>query len=222
MVEAGRGYDVKAEDKAKFAQLVTDVLAFYKQDASPFAVSIWWQACERYDFEQVSKALTAHALDPERGQFAPKPADLVRILQGTKTDRARLAWSKVMDSMQRVGAYQSVVFDDPIIHAVIEDLGGWGKCCRSDMEQISYLEHRFCDAYKAYANRPGSLNFPAKLMGEHEQQNAITGKRSAPPILIGNATKAAEVLRIGGDGSKTTFTDAASVMPLLGLEDSQA
>lgn len=208
-------------DKVKFSALITDVLAFYKQDVSKFAVSVWWQACEPFDFEQVSKALSAHAVDPERGQFAPKPADVVKVLAGTKTDRARLAWGKAFDAMQRVGAYQSVAFDDPVIHAVIEDLGGWTKLCRSDMKELSFIEHRFCESYRAYSGRP-DLSYPAKLIGEYEAVNRHEGRKVAPPVLIGNAQKAQEVLRLGGTGPKTTFTLANEVVPALQIEGRQA
>lgn len=203
------------QDKAKFSRLITDVLAFYKQDVSSFAMSVWWQACEPFDFEQVSKALSAHAVDPERGQFAPKPADVVKALAGTKTDRARLAWSKALDAMGRVGAWKSVAFDDPIIHAVIEDLGGWVKLCRTELD--SYTEHRFCESYRAYVNRP-DLVYPSKLIGEFEAVNRHEGRQVAQPILIGNAQKAAEVLRLGSSGSKTQFTVASDVITTLQLE----
>jgi len=178
-------------------------------------MSVWWQACEPFDFEQVSKALSAHAVDPERGQFAPKPADVVKALAGTKTDRARLAWSKALDAMGRVGAWKSVAFDDPIIHAVIEDLGGWVKLCRTELD--SYTEHRFCESYRAYVNRP-DLVYPSKLIGEFEAVNRHEGRQVAPPILIGNAQKAAEVLRLGSSESKTQFTVASDVIPALQLE----
>lgn len=209
------------QDKRAFKELITSVLAFYRQDASTFALQVWWAACEHYDMEQVRKALNAHAVDPERGQFCPKPADVVKALQGTKTDRARMAWGKAFDAMQRVGAYQSVAFDDPVIHAVIEDLGGWTKLCRSDLNELSYLEHRFCEAYRAYSGRP-DLSYPAKLIGEFESINRHEGRKVAPPVLIGNPQKAADVLRLGGSGSKTQFTLASDVVPVLQIQGEQA
>lgn len=202
------------QDKREFKELITSVLAFYRQDASTFALQVWWAACEHYDMEQVRRALNAHAVDPERGQFAPKPADIVKALAGTKTDRARVAWGKAFDAMQRVGAYQSVAFDDPVIHAVIEDLGGWTKVCRSDMDELSHLERRFCEAYRAYSGRP-DMAFPAKLIGEFEAINRHEGRKVAPPVLIGDPQKAADVLRLGGTGAKTQFTLASHVVPSL-------
>jgi len=79
----------------QFEDLIVQVLAFYKQEVSPFTLAVWWEACKRFEHAQVSRALTNHALDPERGAYPPKPADLVRQIEGTQTDRAMMAWGKV-------------------------------------------------------------------------------------------------------------------------------
>jgi len=206
---------MQEQDKQKFSTLITEVMAFYRQDVSRFAMSVWWESCKVFDFEQVNRAINAHATDPERGQFAPKPADVIRVLQGTRTDRSRLAWSKLFDAMQRVGAYQSVAFDDPIIHAVVEDLGGWMKLCRSEMNDLSYTEHRFCESYRAYANRGGDIGeYPAKLAGQYELDNRQAGKRVAAPILIGDPSKAHQVLQNGAAGSRQQFTSLENVLPM--------
>jgi hypothetical protein len=208
------------QDKRAFKELLTNVMAFYRQDTSPFALQVWWSACQPFTLEQVSKALNAHAVDPDRGQFAPKPADVVKTLQGTKTDRARVAWGKVFDAMQQVGAYQSVVFDDPVIHVCVEDIGGWTKICRSDLSELSFLEHRFCESYRAYCAR-SDIKYPAKLIGEFEATNRHEGRKVKPPILIGNPERAAEVMRLGGDGGKTQFTPLEAIGDSLKLGHDQ-
>lgn len=174
-------------DSDEFSELMTQALAFYRQDASDFALGVWWEACRRFELEQVRKALTAHAMDPERGQFAPKPADLVRQLQGTHTDRALLAWGRVWEAMQSTGAYHSVDFGDPITHAAIVDIGGWVSLCRIDLNDLPFVQKRFCDAYRVYSAR-GKPDAPLRLAGEHELTNA---KIALPPpvktVLLGAA-----------------------------------
>ena len=124
-------------EKPAFVTLLTDVLGYYRQPVSEFTLSIWWQASQPFSLEQVSKALTAHATDPDKGQFAPKVADLVRIVAGTKTDRSLLAWGRVHDAMSDVGAYRDVDFGDGAIHAAITDMGGWPKMCRTELAELS-------------------------------------------------------------------------------------
>lgn len=191
-------------DKSAFATLMTDALAFYGKDVSRFALDVWWQACRPFEFDQVARALTRHAMDAERGQFAPKPADIVRQLAGTATDRAMLAWGKAIDAASRVGAYTDVVFDDAAIHAAIEDMGGWPKFCRSETKDLSYLQHRFTQSYSAYANR-GEFDHPARLMGDRSPDD-VYAKRGLPPpkpAVIGDVEKARAVARIGRRGGKT-------------------
>jgi hypothetical protein len=141
---------VNLSDKTDFYTLVSDALGYYRQDASEFTLNVWWEGCKGFAYEQVAKALTAHATDPDKGQFAPKVADIVRQLGGTKTDRALLAWGRVFAAMSDVGAYQDVDFQDAAIHATIRDMGGWPKLCRSDADKLSYTQHRFCESYRAH------------------------------------------------------------------------
>lgn len=192
---------------SQFRQLLTDVMAYYGKDCTKFMLTVWWQALQSFDLEQVSKALQKHATDPERGQFAPKVADIVRALQGTTTDRAAMAWGKVYEAMGSVGAYQDVVFDDPAIHAVLEDLGGWPKVCRTETAELSYLQHRFQEAHKAYTER-GQFDYQRRLAGDRSPDHDYTS-RGIPlprPILIGDRERAIHVLKNGNAAGKTQIT----------------
>lgn len=205
---------MRHSDKAEFQKLLTDVMAFYRQDVTTFALSVWWQACESFGLEQVRKAMTGHAMDPERGHFAPKPADIVRQLQGTHGDRALMAWSKAYEAAQRVGAYTTVCFDDGVIHAVIEDLGGWVKLCRSGTDEIQFVQKRFCDSYKAYASR-SDVRYPCVLLGEHDLNNASKGYASQAPTLIGDPHQARLVHESGMESSRTQITHSSQVVDAL-------
>ena len=197
---------MQQHERAEFGQLVTDVLAYYRQDASRFVLDLWWNACRPFDFQQVQKAMQRHATDPEHGQFAPKVADLVRILQGTTTDRASLAWGKVLEAMSAVGAYTDVVFDDPAIHAAADDMGGWPKMCRTEIKELGLLQHRFMQSYRAYTER-GQFDFPKRLGGDRSPDSEYekAGLKLPRPALIGNPERAKQVYQQGGNG-KTAIT----------------
>ena len=202
-------------DRAEFAQLVTHVHAYYRQDCSPFVLSVWWAACERFDMEQVRRAMTAHASDPDAGRFCPKVADVVRVLAGTATDRAALAWGKTLEAMSSVGAYQDVVFDDPAIHAVVEDLGGWPKLCRTEAKELGYVQHRFCEAHRAYTGR-GTFAYPRRLLGDRSPDHDYARRGLPPPkpALIGDPVRAEQVFAGGSAAGKTAITyDVARATP---------
>jgi hypothetical protein len=199
-------------DRDEFGALLSQALAFYGITTSKFALGVWWQACSGFELEQVRKALTAHAMDPDRGQFVPKPADLVRQLQGTHADRSLIAWGKVHDAIGRIGAWKSVVFDDPAIHAAIADMGGWPAVCASKVDELPFLQKRFCDLHRAYSQRPDTP-YPPRLVGNAEATNALNGREVAPPLLVGDPQRAAAVQQGGQAGGRSQITIAGAALP---------
>lgn len=197
---------MREHDMPQFQQLMADVLAYYRQDASTFVLGLWWNTCRGFELEQVRAALQRHCTDPERGQFAPKVADLARILQGTATDRASLAWGKVLEAMSSVGAYTDVVFDDPAIHAAADDMGGWPKMCRTEIKELGLLQHRFMQSYRAYTER-GQFDYPRRLGGDRSPDSEYekAGLKLPRPALIGDPCRAKLVYQGGGAG-KTTIS----------------
>lgn len=190
-----------------FQQLLADVMAYYGKDVSSFTMGVWWEACRNFDMSQVSKAMQKHATDADRGQFAPKVADIVKALAGTTTGRAAIAWGKVLGAMSAVGAYTDVVFDDPAIHAAIEDLGGWPKVCRTDMAELSYLQHRFQASHKAYTER-GQFEYQRRLPGDRSPDHDYTslGLPLPKPALVGDRDSAILVLKNGSATGKTLIS----------------
>lgn len=194
-------------DFREFSKLISDVMAYYRQDASNFTIQLFWNACQNIELEQLQKAFQAHCMDAERGVFPPKVADIVRALDGTVTDRAALAWGKVLEAMSSVGAYSDVVFDDPSIHAAVEDCGGWVKICRSQTEELSYLQHRFCQSHKAYTGR-GQFEYQRRLIGDRspDREYEIRGTPLPKPGIVGDVDKARAVYRGGNVGGKTAIS----------------
>ena len=204
---------MRREDFKRFGLAVSACAELYGKTVSEGALTLWWQALEEFDIDAVERAFRAAVKDPDGGQFMPKPADIARKIGGTQADRSLIAWGKVLDAMQRVGAYQSVVFDDGAIHAAIEDMGGWMKVCRSNTDELHFTQKRFTDLHRAYSSRP-DLAYPARLVGEHELNNALQGQKTAPPTYIGDAERAKQIAQRGIAGPKTQIT-AGDALPAL-------
>jgi hypothetical protein len=185
-------------EKAAFKTLLTDAMAFYRRDLSTFALGVWWEACHTFSFEQVAKAITAHAMDPEQGRFAPMPADLVKQLQGTKTDRSLVAWGAVYRAIRSVGAYASVTFDDPAVSLTIHDMGGWPKLCASEINDLPFVQKRFCETFRAYSGRE-HLPEVLTLQGVHATNNARLECEAKEPVLI--RTRPAPMAQLEGRAS---------------------
>ncbi len=198
------------QDRAAFAQFMSGVYGFYGRDASDFSLSVWWQAMSPYDFEAVKDALNRHCVNPDSGQFLPKPADVVKMLGGSTVDAALVAWSKVDRAVREVGTYRSVVFDDPVIHRVITDMGGWVSIGSKDEEAWPFVRNEFVNRYRGFRMRSEIPEYLPLLVGIAEASNTKGGFGSGQPTLIGDPRAAAAVL-VGGSNK-----------PLLGVTQMQA
>lgn len=190
---------MKDSDKAQFFTLVAGVYAFYRQDMSEFAGSVWWKAMKPFDFEAIADALNRHCVNPDTGQFMPKPADVVKMLQGSSQDSAMVAWSMVDKAVRQVGTYATVVFDDPIIHRVIHDMGGWVALGQKTEHEWPFVAKEFESRYRGYRIRSEVPEYPKTLIGIAEAQNSMEGRQSQPPVLIGDSSRAKHVLQGGTD-----------------------
>lgn len=205
---------MREEDKAEFAGVVKATLDLYGKEASAPVLRLWWAALDPYSIEEVRHGFTRFVRSPDSGNFPPKPADIIRMVEGTSGDRGMLAWAKVREAIQRVGSYQSVAFDDANIHAVIEDMGGWPKLCVGDDAEMHFRAADFAKRYRMYAERGGPDRFEPYLTGKHEAENRLRGHKTHPPVLIGNPEQCAQVMNAGSQAPKLQITRGTGMVSL--------
>jgi len=188
---------MREADRSAFAEALTAVYALYRVELSPMVMGIWWGALKAYDLAAVRDALGRHAMNPDAGQFCPKPADVVRMIEGSTVDSALAAWAKVVRAIRIVGAWQSVVFDDPLIHAVVDDMGGWPQLCRVTDEELPFRGKEFEARYRGLRGRSIVPEYRARLVGISESENARQGFPIEAPITVGDPERAAQVMAKG-------------------------
>jgi hypothetical protein len=78
------------KDRVNFAALMTGVHDIYGKAASAFALSVWWEVVLPYDFDAVKDTLNRHCINPDAGQFLPRPADVVKVLSGSMPSSGKM------------------------------------------------------------------------------------------------------------------------------------
>lgn len=188
---------MQASDKKRFATILTGVAEYYGKELSPAVISLYWQGLMQYDIEAVEKALWDHTQNPDNGQFMPKIADITRTMQGRTQDQAAQAWSKLDRAVRCVGTYQDVVFDDPIIHRVVADMGGWIKFGMMTEDEWPFTARNFENRYRGYKLQGQIPDYAPVLLGMANASNQQLGMRQQPPVMIGNQA-AAKAVMVGG------------------------
>lgn len=202
------------EDKRDFAAVLRATLDVYGKEASPDVLRIWWAALQDRSIDEVRAGFSRYIRSTESGTFPPKPADIIRMIDGSSADRGMQAWAKVLEAIQRVGGYRSLAFDDPIIHVVIEAMGGWPGLCATPKDEMQFRAAEFAKRYRAYAEMGGVESFPAYLVGRSESSNNLHGFKSEPPMLIGSPEAAAKVMALGSASPRLQITSGKSAQEL--------
>lgn len=206
-------------DFEKFSEGVQGVYSFYGKEVSAFALDVWWSALKAYDLAAVIQAFNRHLMNPDTGQWLPKPADIVKMFGGRTQDKALQAWSKVDKAVRTVGPHQSVAFDDPVIHRVLQEMGGWIGFGQKSEDEWPFVAKEFENRYRSYAMRGEVPEYPPVLIGVAEAYNEQKGFKSAPPMLIGNPNQAQLVME---NGSKTPMIGVTRADAALQLVDKGA
>ena len=202
-------------DKTRFLSAMTGVGDYYNKTLSSAVIDIYWHGLKEFDLNAVLKALFAHSKNPDSGQYMPKVADIVKMIQGTSADSAQIAWSKVDRAVRNVGTYEDVVFDDPIIHRVIADMGGWILLGQKRDDEWPFVAREFENRYKGYKSRGETPEYPRVIQGLIGLQNASQGYKSQPPVLIGNREKANQVLLAGSSAPLVQIGRAGDLAPTI-------
>lgn len=198
-----------ATDRAEFFTTLAGVYALYRQELSDFVGSVWWKALAPYDLAAVNDAFGRHCVNPDAGQYLPKPADITRMLQGSTQDAALVAWSKVDRAVRSVGTYRSVQFDDELIHRVVQDMGGWVQIGTKSEDEWPFVAKEFENRYRGYRGRNQIPDYPPVLEGIAASQNAQLGFATEAPALIGDPVRARAVGLGGVDAPTVAITYAA-------------
>jgi len=177
---------MQTEDRTRFASAIHGTFEIYSvKQVSEQLMDIWWATLKPYDIADVCRALTKHISDPERGQFPPKPADIIRFLTtGDKEklenikSQAEMQWLNVTNAIARCGAYRTPNFKDPITAAVVGSLGGWVAICGKTTQQLDFLQKQFVSTYVEFEKKPLD-QLPSNVAGLEDIQRLKSEKKTS-------------------------------------------
>jgi hypothetical protein len=196
-------------DLIPFMEMLDATAEQYGKTLSDGLKELYWNGLKGYDFAAVQSAFGRHIANPDTGMFMPKIADIVKMLQGSSQDSAYAAWTRVDKAIRSVGTYATVIFDDPLIHRTISDMGGWIAIGSKKESDWPFVAKEFETRYRGMKQLNVPMEYPSQLIGVEEMQNGQQGFRSAPPVLIGNPEKCRLIASKGSDNPALQITASA-------------
>lgn len=137
----------KAEFPLFSACLLKTYLIYDKPVSAAFCEA-FFEVVQHYPLAAVQSAMHKHLTDPDSGQFPPKPADILKNMQGTGGSKSAYAWGLVLKAI-RAGANSPQFPNDPAIRPAIHSLGGWQRLKMMDWKDEPFLAKRFEEVYGA-------------------------------------------------------------------------
>jgi len=197
---------MRQEDFEKFREGLAGVYGFYEKEINGFALDVWWNALKQFDLAAITQAFNRHLVNTESGKWLPKPADIILMLQGSSQDSAMSAWAKVDKAIRQKGTYVDVVFDDPVIHRVIHDMGGWISFGQKNEDEWPFVAREFENRYRGFKQRSEVPDYPTQLIGLTNAYNSSKGFKLDPCVLVGEVDKCRKVLAGGTNKPLIGFT----------------
>lgn len=169
-------HPMNALEQEAFTQGLMLLAEVYNRKISEVLLQTYWSCLNHYSFSLFKKTLMSFLKNPEYAkQGFPSPAAWIAAIEGDNAIKSLNAWTAVIKTIRRVGRYESVKFDDVLIHGVIHDMGGWIFLCQQAERELIFLQKEFERRYHAYLVTKKPALIPEYLMGYIEQQNSIHG-----------------------------------------------
>ena len=154
------------KNEIMFKEYMTLLCELHDRVLSDMMKGLYWKVLEPFTDEQCEAAFKEIIYS---NKFFPKPADFTEILRGKKSDQAIEAWILVLGAIKKTGNYKSVEFADPVIHSVINVMGGWDQLAATmTTDEEKWKQKEFEKLYQVMERRG---DHPKYLMGYNEMQN---------------------------------------------------
>lgn len=159
----------RAKEFAKLMGILAEV--FDNKEPSALKIELYYQILGKYDIEQLSTAVQSMIAARVYPSF-PKPAEIIEAIQGKTEERAIKAWIEVVKALREIGTHQSVKFNNPVIHSVIEAMGGWLEIGKTRTDDMKWKQKEF---ERLYSIMEAQGNHPEYLPGQSEISNIGRG-----------------------------------------------
>lgn len=197
-----------------FAEGMTLLGETYERDITEILLKAYYRVLQNVSDSDFQNAVGA-ILATRQYTKMPLPADILEHINGKPEDQALLALDKVEKAIREVGGYTSVIFDDPVIHRVINSFhDGWVGICEMTLEEWKWARKDFLKMYQAFQQQP-DMQTPVKLYGRHDLHNETHGYITSGRVqecltYIGNEQKARSWIdkQIALDNNTKQLTDS--------------
>lgn len=181
-------------DVQRFGQILEALTEAFTPGGKPSTIrsEVYFKGLEDMPIEAV-EASAWHLIRTRKTASFPKVGEIREARQGNIEDQAIIAVDRIDHAIRTVGNYQSVQFDDPLIHSVVQALGGWIRLGQVSEEEWKWMRKDAVRLYRAFA-ADGERTPDKTLVGIIEQANQYFPEYVCAPVQIGQQKRGMQKL----------------------------
>ena len=178
-----------------FSQVMETITEIYPKDSpNENAQKIYFLIFKKnFETDEQLMEATLKVLETRVFTSFPKPAEFLEACKLKVDIESEITQSiiQIKETIKKIGAYENVCFDNPIIHKCIQScFGSWVKLCKMEIKEYNELfKWDFPKIYKYY--RENKLkDIPIYLEGAKTHLNSLQGIEEETTVkYIGNKVK---------------------------------
>lgn len=172
----------------------------YKREVTDLLLTGYYMVLSKLEDQQFEDAIQK-ILETRIYTDLPTPGDIYQAVIGNSEIKAIQALKKLEYAVDHYGYYYSMVFDDPIIHAVVDRMGGWEWMTTQTYEEWKWIRKDFTKLYSQLSSLNINLiDAPQRLIGYCERTNDSFEKDDRLQHMIINLSEQQKM--IGQDEQK--------------------
>lgn len=165
---------------------------------NPLLYKIYYDSLSNFSIEEIETAFSKATMGLK---WFPKPVELIEYITGTDKCNGDVQATNVLQAIKRIGAYESVNFNDTVTHAVINRVfSGWVKMCNELQEKDEkWFLKDFASYYKSFKSQ--GIEDHGNLTG------LIASENSAKGIEYKEVKQIGQILKQIGEGNEKIFSN---------------
>jgi hypothetical protein len=159
-----------------FAEVMGGIQTLYKENMDEFTLRLYKNIFDKNFDDATLQEATIKLIESRVYPTLPKPAEFIEVMKPRKIDieaEALIEAAKLKKAIMDVGKYESVAFDNYLIHKIIKTtFGSWVKICNINKEELEkFIKWDFPKLYKIYSDYKMLEDIPIYLTGVAESLN---------------------------------------------------
>lgn len=156
-------------DRNLFSQMMMMLCEVYNRQQTKPLMEAYYLVLKQMSDDDFKSSMI-NLLENRTFQALPKPAEILEYSKPNTEAIATLALQDVERAIARGGRNMSLIFDDKVVHSVIEALGGWVYICDMSKKEWEFKRKEFTRLYDVQSKR---TDHPDHVAGLAEKTSGL-------------------------------------------------